>query len=148
MLSLAIFYILLWLFIAGFEVKSLLFGFIAVSCALFIHKLLNLYPPSINLIALLKFFFYFLTQSFLSGLDVARRVLGPKLLVDPGFVVYRLNTKKKAVKFLLPAILNLTPGTLSVKVEENTILIHALDKGSYNEERLRRMESMIDKIFP
>ncbi|MFN3870721.1 MAG: Na+/H+ antiporter subunit E [Aquificaceae bacterium] len=147
MLFLFIFYTLLWLFVAGFEIKALFFGLLAVSCALLVHRLLNLYPPSINLFALVKFFFYFLLQSFLSGLDVAKRVLSPKLLVDPGFVVYNLNTNKQRVKLFLSMILNLTPGTLSVEIKENTILIHTLDKGGYNEERIRHMESLIDRIF-
>ncbi len=147
MLILALFYTLLWLFIAGFEIKALFFGLLVVPFTLLTHRLLNLYPPSINPSALLRFFFYFLLQSFLSGLDVARRVLSPKLLVEPGFVVYSLNTNKQAVKFLLSMTINLTPGTLSVEIKENTILIHTLDRSSYNEENLRYMESLIDRIF-
>ncbi len=147
MIALAAFYSLLWIFVAGIEWKSLFFGAIAVSSALLTHKLLNIKLPPINFFALTRFLFYFLGQSFLSGLDVARRVLSPKLLVDPGFVIYKLNTNKQVVKFLLSMVINLTPGTLSVEIGEDTILIHTLDKNSYDEEKLKYMESLIDKIF-
>ena len=147
MFSFILFYTLMWLIIAGFEKKALFFGVIAIIFTLLVHRLLNLYLPSINLLAIAKLFFYLLGQSFLSGLDVARRVLSPKLLVDPGFVIYKLNTNKQVVKFLLSMVINLAPGTLSVEIGEDTILIHTLDKNSYDEEKFKYMESLIDKIF-
>ncbi len=148
MLSLLIFYTLLWFLIAGFSLKSLFFGFTAIGSTLFVHKLIKIRIPRINFLALMSFSLEFLILSFLSGVDVAKRILNPKLMVKPGFVVYNLNTDRKPVIYLLAIILNLTPGTLTVRVERDYLLIHSLDIESYKEKNIRRLEKLIGIIFP
>lgn len=144
---LLLFYSLLWLSISGIDVKSLFFGVLSVFTALISHKLLGVYPPRLNFFAIFPFLTTFIKQSFFSGVDVTRRVIGPRLLVNPGFVSYNLSTHKKSTKILLCVVLNLTPGTLSVEIEEDRILIHTLDIKDFNQEKLRKLEELIDRIF-
>ncbi|MEJ5339551.1 MAG: Na+/H+ antiporter subunit E [Aquificaceae bacterium] len=147
MFILALFYSLLWLLISGVEAKSLFFGSISLFTALLFHKLLRVYLPRLNFFALLSFFITFLGQSFLSGIDVTRRVIGPRLLVNPGFVTYNLTTHKQPARFLLCMVINLTPGTLSVELSGDRILIHTLDIKDFSEEKLRELERLVDRVF-
>ncbi len=147
MFYLALIYSFLWLLIGGYDAKSLFFGSIAVGFALVLHRVLGLYPQHINPLALLHFFLVFLWQAFLGGVDVAKRVLSPSLRVNPGFVVYHFNSDKFWVKTLLSLTINLTPGTLSVVVEDRHVLVHTLDVNSYSEETVRELERLIERIF-
>ncbi|MCS7307169.1 MAG: Na+/H+ antiporter subunit E [Aquificaceae bacterium] len=102
--------------LAGLSPKSLIFGILAVTLAIFFHRALGFYPSKVRTLAFLEFFLTFLGT--LGGLDVASRVLGIKLVVDPGFVSYRLSSDKKPARLLLAMVLSLTPGTLSVDLKE------------------------------
>ncbi|MEJ7553491.1 MAG: Na+/H+ antiporter subunit E [Aquificaceae bacterium] len=147
MLLLVILYSLLWIAIAGYDLKSVFFGVLAVGSALFVHITLRLYPPRINPIALLEFLGVFLWQALLGGIDVARRIVSPQLRVNPGFVVYNFQSEKLWVKILLALTINLTPGTLSVVIEDKQVLVHTLDVESYNEESVRSLERLLDRVF-
>ncbi|MCS6956857.1 MAG: Na+/H+ antiporter subunit E [Aquificaceae bacterium] len=137
----------LWLILAGLSPKSLIFGIPAVTLAIFFHRALGFYPSKVRTLTFLEFFFTFLWYSLKGGLDVARRVLGIKLVVDPGFVVYRLSSDKKPARFLLAMVLNLTPGTLSVELEKDVLLIHLLDVKSHREEQIKRLEELINRLL-
>lgn len=147
MLFLFLFYSSLWLLLADLSYKSLFFGLIAVGFALMLHRHLNLYPPSVRPFPLMGFLAYFLLQSLLSGLDVTKRVLSPKLNVNPGLVFYSFRSEDRRVRYLLTMLLNLTPGTLSIQFDQKGLLIHTLDLNSYREEDVRRMEGLLERIF-
>ncbi|WPM32912.1 Na+/H+ antiporter subunit E [Hydrogenobacter sp. T-2] len=147
MLVLAVLYSLLWIAIAGYDLKSVFFGVLAVGSALFVHITLGLYPPRINPIALFEFLGVFLWQALLGGIDVARRIVSPQLRVNPGFVVYNFQSEKLWVKILLALTINLTPGTLSVVIEDKQVLVHTLDVESYSEESVRSLEGLLDRVF-
>jgi len=62
-----------------------------------------------------------------SNFDVTRRVLNPKLPINPGFVEVKTKLKSKFARMLLANSITLTPGTLTVEVKEDSLFIHWID---------------------
>lgn len=76
---------------------------------------------------LLRYLAYFLVQLALSNLDMARRVLSPRLPLNPGLVEVRTGLKSDLGRMLLANSITLTPGTLTVDMEDDRLLIHWID---------------------
>ncbi|MFP4177261.1 MAG: Na+/H+ antiporter subunit E [Acholeplasmataceae bacterium] len=63
-----------------------------------------------------------------SNIEVARIVLNPKLPIEPGFVRIRQPLKKDLGRALYANSITLTPGTLTVGMDDRSILVHGLLK--------------------
>lgn len=77
--------------------------------------------------ALPAFFSYlglFLIELIRANLDMARRVLSPSLPLDPTLVEITTELKSTLGKMALANSITLTPGTLSVDVIGNRLIIH------------------------
>jgi multicomponent Na+:H+ antiporter subunit E len=96
----------------------------------------------------------FLWECFKANLDVAYRVLHPRLPIHPGIVKVRTKlTTDTALTFLANSI-TLTPGTMSVDIDkDNGILyIHWIDVKTKDVELATRIivdrfEKVLKKIF-
>lgn len=62
-----------------------------------------------------------------SNLDVARRVLTPSLPIRPAVVEVTTSLRSPLGKLLLANSITLTPGTLTVDVQDDRILVHWID---------------------
>ncbi|MFC4728725.1 Na+/H+ antiporter subunit E [Coralloluteibacterium thermophilus] len=73
------------------------------------------------------FALYFLRESVLGGIDVARRALAPSCPVEPTLLDYRIGLPAGAPRTLMVAMVSLLPGTLSVDIGDDGLLrVHAL----------------------
>ncbi|MDQ2696781.1 MAG: Na+/H+ antiporter subunit E [Pseudomonadota bacterium] len=90
---------------------------------------------------------FFLKESLLGGLDVARRALHPRLPVQPAWFDYplRLPAGPARTAFLITA--NLLPGTLSIALEGDVLTVHALSANPALGESLARLEARIGAVF-
>ena len=86
---------------------------------------LNLTPKAI--LYWFIYIFVFLNELIKSNLDVARRVISPKLPINPGFVEVKTELKSKLGRMILTNSITLTPGTFTVELTGDTIFIHWLD---------------------
>ncbi|MCK5169583.1 MAG: Na+/H+ antiporter subunit E [Bacteroidales bacterium] len=73
------------------------------------------------------YLFVFLTELVKSNLDVARRVLTPSLPINPGIIKTKTVLKSKMGKMILANSITLTPGTLTVDIEDDILYIHCID---------------------
>lgn len=78
---------------------------------------------------------------------VARVVLDPKLPISPMFVLVNTKLKHDLTRVIYATSITLTPGTLSVSLDDDTLIVHALTQGSANairdwpvEDRVRELE--------
>ena len=69
----------------------------------------------------------FLTELIKSNIDVARRVLTPALPINPGIVKTKTVLKSKMGRMILANSITLTPGTLTVDIEDDILYIHWID---------------------
>ncbi len=76
---------------------------------------------------LLGYLGYFFTALIRANLDVARRVLSPALPIRPAMVEVRTSLASPLGRMLLANSITLTPGTLSVDIDDDRILVHWID---------------------
>ena len=94
---------------------------------------LSFFHPK-KLFNIVRFIFVFLIALIKSNFDVARRVIDPKLPINPGIVTYKTNLKSDTAKVFLANAITLTPGTLTVDVIGNEMFIHWIDVVSKDPE--------------
>ncbi|HAP43397.1 MAG: hypothetical protein A2087_04090 [Spirochaetes bacterium GWD1_61_31] len=73
---------------------------------------------------LFLYFFVFLKALVLSNLDVAFRVLHPKLPIAPGIVKVKTRLRTSLGRLLLTSSITLTPGTITVELRGDDIYVH------------------------
>lgn len=78
-----------------------------------------------------------------SNIEVARIVLSKKMPIDPGFVTIKNPLKKELNQALFGNAITLTPGTLTVDMNDEEIVIHGLVK-----EHVKHLDgSSLEKAF-
>jgi multicomponent Na+:H+ antiporter subunit E len=102
---------------------------------------------------LLRFAGTFLVALLEANVDMARRVLAPRLPIQPGMVEVRTGLRSPLGKLLLANSITLTPGTLTVDLVEDRIHVHWIDTspGADLERATRaiaaRFEQHLQEIF-
>ncbi|MDJ0740939.1 MAG: Na+/H+ antiporter subunit E [Gammaproteobacteria bacterium] len=62
-----------------------------------------------------------------ANLDVARRVLTPSLPIRPAMVRVKTSLRSDLGRLVLANSITLTPGTLSVDVDDDAVVVHWID---------------------
>jgi multicomponent Na+:H+ antiporter subunit E len=75
----------------------------------------------------------FLKALLLSNLDMARRVMSPALPIRPAIVSVHTDLVSPLGRLVLANSITLTPGTLSVDVLDDRILVHWIDTGGHED---------------
>ncbi|UCD14856.1 MAG: Na+/H+ antiporter subunit E [Candidatus Omnitrophota bacterium] len=96
----------------------------------------------------------FLWECFKANLDVAYRVLHPRLPIKPGIVKAKTKLKTDAGLTFLANSITLTPGTMSVDIDKDNgcLYVHWINvkdadvKGA-TETIVRRFERILERIF-
>ena len=144
---------LVWVLIAGFELMEVLLGGIAALILSFIiSKHVNYSFGFSIIIQLLKFVFVyipvFLYKLIIANFDMAYRVLSPKMPINPKIVKVPTDLKSDFLKLVLANSITLTPGTLSLDVEEDGILVHWVNaKGESGEDYKKEISQSFEKLL-
>lgn len=80
-----------------------------------------------------------LKEIILANLDVAYRVLHPKMPIKPGIVIIKTGLKQDLAKLILANSITLTPGTFTLDIEDDRLLIHWINVKTDNVEEATRM---------
>lgn len=70
---------------------------------------------------------YLLGQIFLSAWSVIRLIWSPKLIVEPQLTSFEPQLHTDAGRVVMANSITLTPGTITVDVEDGRFLVHCLD---------------------
>ncbi|MHB1484968.1 MAG: Na+/H+ antiporter subunit E [Saccharofermentanales bacterium] len=136
----------IWTLIAGFDVNEMILGaVVALILSLIVSNYINI---SFNLTIIPQFFKFvfiyipvFIYKLILSNLDMAYRVLSPKLPINPGIVKISTDLKDDFAKLILANSITLTPGTLTLDIEEDGILVHWVNVCGENADDYKRLIS-------
>lgn len=109
--------------IAGALVSSIAAFLTLEKTSIFSAIKLEFKAPLSLVLYLLEFYKSLLVSNF----DMARRVVTPSLPIDPGLVTVKTQLQSDLGKMLLANSITLTPGTLSVDVNGDEILVHWID---------------------
>lgn len=122
-----------WLLLsAPFSMQELIFG--TVIAALIaamplagnrVYGEITLMPR--RLVYALAYLFVFLAAVVKSNLDVAFRVLHPKLPINPGIVKVKTRLTSRMGRLFLANSITLTPGTITVAAEGEELFVHWLN---------------------
>jgi multicomponent Na+:H+ antiporter subunit E len=96
---------------------------------------------------LLRFLGTFAARSARGGLDVARRALSPSMPLDPGFLEIRTALPEGGARVLLADVVSLLPGTVTVDLEGDRLLLHALETGPQVEREVRDLERQVAELL-
>ncbi len=149
---------LTWLmFTSTFATQEVVTGLItSLLIALFTSRFftccnLSIFSP-VKLLYLIEYLFVFLWALIVANLDVARRVISPKLPINPGIVKFKTKLTTDFSKMVLANSITLTPGTISVDIIDDTYYIHWIDVKSLDPEEAKKdiadkFERILLKIF-
>ena len=153
-------YFLLWVIFNGRITFEIIVAGILISFLLdmFVRKILRLNLTLSNLWKFLKIFpdalFYvivLLIEIVRANLLISKLVLAHEIEVEPCLVKFNTSLKTEAARVALANSITLTPGTITISLEGNEFLVHALDKEiargleeSVFEKLLMRMERILN----
>lgn len=80
-----------------------------------------------NIIWILTYFVVLLIEIFKSAITVYKLVYSRKIEIQPQMVFFNVDIKSEFLRFVLANSITLTPGTITVDVDENHFCVHALD---------------------
>ncbi|TVQ86738.1 MAG: cation transporter [Chromatiaceae bacterium] len=101
----------------------------------------------LSLPGLLRFLPFFVGQSVLGGVDVATRVMRPRVRVAPGLQIFPMRLRDPVAQIAFLNSISLLPGTLSADLHGCVITVHALDSSLDVAAQLRRLEHRVADLF-
>jgi multicomponent Na+:H+ antiporter subunit E len=129
--SLAAFLAALWLLLSG-HYEPLLLGFGIASCILVVVISLRMdvvdhegHPIHLGAKAL-TYIAWLLVEIAKSNIDVARRILDPRAPISPTRIRVKASQRSALGQTIYANSITLTPGTVSMAIEDGYIDVHAL----------------------
>jgi multicomponent Na+:H+ antiporter subunit E len=98
----------------------------------------------------LRIVFYFpwlVGRIIQSGFHLSVLILHPALPIDPKLIRHRTKLRTEAGIVLLGNSITLTPGTITVEVDSQDLLVHAMDDKSADDVTSFRIEQKIAGLF-
>ena len=136
-----LFSILWWLLTDG-AVSSWPVGLPVVLLAAFVSALM-LPVSSWSLSGIFRFILFFLWYSLRGGIDVAWRAFHPDMPISPALHYFKFLLPAGPPRVLMANVLNLLPGTLSVEVDDECLIIHVLDDTGTFAKELQTLEEQL-----
>ena len=91
-------------------------------------------------ISLFRYLFIFTRALIEANVDMARRILSPQMPIYPDIVKVETQLKSPLGKLLLANSITLTPGTLTVDVVDNILLVHWIDtRGAVDRQQTTKL---------
>jgi len=78
-------------------------------------------------------------EIIMANIDVAYRVIHPKMPIKPGIVIIKTQLKPDIAKMILANSITLTPGTFTLDILEDKLLIHWINVRSEDTEKATRI---------
>lgn len=142
----ALLFALLWWIVTEGAVDSWVIGAPAVLIAAYASVAL-LPPTGIFWTEVIRFIPFFLARSLYGGVDVARRALHPQLPIAPALVEYPLRLSIGLPRVILANTIALLPGTLSVDITADRLLVHVLDERMDYMAEFNAVEHRVARLF-
>ncbi|MCR5153889.1 MAG: Na+/H+ antiporter subunit E [Lachnospiraceae bacterium] len=149
-------YLALWIIFNGRVSLQILVSGVILAAALYAFTCAFMgYSPKKELAVVKKIpaaLFYvlvLLVEVFKANFKVLFFIYTPKYEVEPKLVSFKTDLKSEGARTALANSITLTPGTITVSLDEDNLVVHALDsdmakglKGSDMEKRLIKIENI------
>ncbi|MFO7828349.1 MAG: Na+/H+ antiporter subunit E [Bacteroidales bacterium] len=105
-----------------------------------------------KIIYIILYILVLLKEIIAANIDVAYRIIHPKLPINPGIVIIKTELKQDLAKMILANSITLTPGTFVLDIDDDKLLVHWInvktdDLESATQKIGRRFEKYLKIIF-
>lgn len=130
-----------------FEPLVVGFGVVAVVLTVALSKRMNILdeegePFEIN-IRLIRYIPWLVIEVLKANFQVAKLILDPEMPISPRLLKVRANQRTTLGQVIHANTITLTPGTISLDLRDNTILVHALSAEAQHQDESGRVDEMI-----
>lgn len=139
-------FFLMWIIFNGnFTLEIALFGLaVAGVVYAFVCKFMEFSPQKDMRICkcaflMIQYIFVLIWEILKANLQTTGLILAPKLANQPVLVHFTTDLKTKTARVILANSITLTPGTITVSLDEDKYVVHCLDKSM--------AEGMEDSVF-
>jgi len=141
-----------WLLLSGYiEPLLLSFGVVSVVLVVFVLRRMDKQdaePQKLgSLTVMLRYFSWLLGQIAISSMHVTKLIWSPARELTPTLAKIPVKRVHKDSHVLYANSITLTPGTLSVDMQNDEITVHALEQSSIAELNDGRMEKKITSLW-
>jgi multicomponent Na+:H+ antiporter subunit E len=146
--SLAALLFALWLGLSGHFTPLLLgLGLASTGLAVYLAHRMDILDhethPAVLTPQLVRFWIYLSAEIVKANIDVIRRILRPGKSISPQLVRLPLPQKSDLARVIYANAITLTPGTVTLHLDEDTILVHALSREAAEDLATGRMASAV-----
>ena len=97
----------------------------------------------INVFRFVGYCFWLIKEILKSNIAVTKTILSPKIKVSQNMFDVPLAPKSEAAQVIFANSITLTPGTITVETEKNSLLVHALNFSNNTEDEIADMGSRV-----
>lgn len=109
----------------GVAVAGAVFAFVCKFMGYSLQKELRFYK---KIPSFFQYLYYLVKEIIAANITVSRMILTRKEQMEPVIVHVRTDLKTETARMMLANSITLTPGTITVALTENDLLVHCLDK--------------------
>lgn len=130
-----------WIAMSGFlDIVHLAMGVVSVVGVMMLNyklKQIQFFEDDINGLRELRFghaiyyFFWMIYQVVMAGFHVLSVISRPSMPIEPTLITFKVDLPSSHAKMILGNSITLTPGTLTVDIDDDLFTVHALDSNSY-----------------
>ena len=93
------------------------------------------------------YFFWLVGRILQSGFHMAYLILHPALPINPSLIRYRTDLQEDSGIVLLANSITVTPGTITVEVNSQELVVHAMDDKSAQDVTSHRLQRQVAGLF-
>jgi len=109
----------------GVAVAGAVFAFVCKFMGYSLQKELRFYK---KIPSFCQYLYYLVKEIIVANITVSRMILTRKEQMEPVIVHVHTDLKTETARMMLANSITLTPGTITVALTENDLLVHCLDK--------------------
>lgn len=99
------------------------------------------------LVAFVRYLGWLVWNVMKANVEVAIMILHPRLPIQPALFRFRTNLKDDVARVLVANSITLTPGTVTIDLEDDTYLVHAIHPRSISAVEGAALQNMVAPIF-
>lgn len=146
-----------WYLMSGFfDLTHSIMGVLSVAVVMFINhrfKTFSFYENETDILKDLRFllvpyyFCWLIVQIVISGVEVAKILLTPSLPIQTSVVRFKVDYPNPHCKMILGNSITLTPGTLTVDINDDEFIVHAISAASFEGLASDKMPQQVLRLF-
>lgn len=147
----ASFIFLFWFMLSGHtEVLLIVLGLLSTVLTIYLSKRMNIidresYPFHLSL-RLLPYWLFLAKEIIVANVDVIKRILKPGHSISPQIITLPVSQQTDLTKVIYANSITLTPGTVTLALSEDKLIVHALSKEGAEDLQTSRMAEAVAEI--